>query len=144
MATLPGPWRYRVSAGTGWHSVSILWLSEIQSFICSFYLSVAACAIVWADMSPYTLACCWGIKQPTNKQLTMHPQFKGTHTQCDHVVSSAVHKPFKILSHPLPLFVLFVCCFFNSGEACPIMPRFVFTVHCSIWTPTLQSLVAGL
>ena len=24
VATLPGTWRYRVSAGTGWHSVSIL------------------------------------------------------------------------------------------------------------------------
>ena len=24
LATLPGTWRYRVSAGTGWHGVSIL------------------------------------------------------------------------------------------------------------------------
>ena len=28
MATLPGAWRYRVSAGTGRPGVSILWLSE--------------------------------------------------------------------------------------------------------------------
>ena len=28
-ATLPGAWRYRVIAGTGWPGVSILWLGEI-------------------------------------------------------------------------------------------------------------------
>ena len=26
VATLPGAWRYRVSAGTGWPGVSILWV----------------------------------------------------------------------------------------------------------------------
>ena len=51
MATLPGAWRYRVSAGTGRPGVSILWLSEVQSLICNFYLSVAARKIVWADPS---------------------------------------------------------------------------------------------
>ena len=44
MATLPG-------AGTGQPSISILWLGEVESVIYSFYLSVAACAIVWADPS---------------------------------------------------------------------------------------------
>ena len=29
-ATLPGAWRYRVSAGTGWAGVSVLWLGEID------------------------------------------------------------------------------------------------------------------
>ena len=29
VATLPGAWRYRVSAGTGWLGVSILWLGEV-------------------------------------------------------------------------------------------------------------------
>ena len=42
VATLPGAWRYRVSAGTGLSGVSILWLGEVDSLICSFYLSVAA------------------------------------------------------------------------------------------------------
>ena len=28
VATLPGAWQYRVSAGTGWLSVSILWLER--------------------------------------------------------------------------------------------------------------------
>ena len=51
VATLPGAWRYRVSAGTGRPSVSILWLGEVESLICSFYLSVAARRIVWADPS---------------------------------------------------------------------------------------------
>ena len=45
VATLPGAWRYRVSAGIGRSCVSILWLrlGEVESLICSFYLSVAAC-----------------------------------------------------------------------------------------------------
>ena len=51
VATLPGTWRYRVRAGTGWPGVSILWLGEMESLVCNFYLSVAACKIVWADPS---------------------------------------------------------------------------------------------
>ena len=51
VATLPGTWRYRVSIGTGWPSVSILWLGGMESLICNFYLSVAACTIVWANQS---------------------------------------------------------------------------------------------
>ena len=51
VATLPGAWRYRVSAGTGRPGVSILWLGEVESWICSFYLSVAARKNVWADPS---------------------------------------------------------------------------------------------
>ena len=51
VATLPGAWRYRVSAGTGRPGVSILWLGEMESWFCSFYLSVAARTIVWADPS---------------------------------------------------------------------------------------------
>ena len=46
---MPGTWRYRVSAGTGQPSVSILWLGEMESLVCNFYLSVAARKIVWAD-----------------------------------------------------------------------------------------------
>ena len=51
MATLPGAWRYRVSAATGWPGVSLLWLGEVESLICSFYLNVAVSKIVWADPS---------------------------------------------------------------------------------------------
>ena len=49
--TLSGCWRYRVSTGTGRPGVSILWLGEVESRICNFYLSVAARKIVWADPS---------------------------------------------------------------------------------------------
>ena len=51
VATLPGAWRSRVSAGTSRPGVSILWLGEVESLICNFYLSVAARKIVWADPS---------------------------------------------------------------------------------------------
>ena len=51
VVTLPGAWRYRVSIGTGRPDVSILRLGEVESLICSFYLSVAARAIVFADPS---------------------------------------------------------------------------------------------
>ena len=46
VATLPGVWRYRVSAGTGRPGVSIQCLGEMESLICNFYLSVAARTIV--------------------------------------------------------------------------------------------------
>ena len=68
MATLPGAWRYRVSAGTGWPGVSILWLGEVESLICSFYLGVAARKNVWAVRSWDTLTRCWDVKQPTKKK----------------------------------------------------------------------------
>ena len=51
VATLPGAWHYRVSAGTGRPGVSILWLGEVESLICNFYLSVATRKIVYADPS---------------------------------------------------------------------------------------------
>ena len=50
VATLPGAWCYRVSAGTGRPGVSILWLGEVACLI-YFYLSVATRKIVWADPS---------------------------------------------------------------------------------------------
>ena len=42
VATLPGAWRDRVSAGTGWPNISILWLGEMESSVCNIYLSVTA------------------------------------------------------------------------------------------------------
>ena len=68
MATLPGAWRYRDSAGTGWPGVSILWLGEKESLNCNIYLSVATRKTVWADPSlRYD-------KQATNQQtvITTH------------------------------------------------------------------------
>ena len=73
VATLPGTWRYRVRAGTGRPGVSIRWLGEVESWICSFCLSVAARKVVWADRPWDTLVCCWDVKQPTNKQTSGKP-----------------------------------------------------------------------
>ena len=42
VATLPGAWCYRVSAGTGWPGVSIPRLGEMESLVWNFHLSVAA------------------------------------------------------------------------------------------------------
>ena len=44
--TLPDAGRYRVSAGTGWPGVSILYLGEVEGLICNFCLSVAARTLV--------------------------------------------------------------------------------------------------
>ena len=69
-ATLPGAWRHGVSAGIGWSGVSILWLGEMESWICNFCLSVAACRT--EQICPLdTLPCCWYVKQPTNKPLSL-------------------------------------------------------------------------
>ena len=46
VAALPGAVHYWVSTETGWPSVSILRLGEVESLICSFYLSVAAHTVV--------------------------------------------------------------------------------------------------
>ena len=66
VVTLPGAWRYRISTGTGWPGVSILWLGEVESLICNFS--------VWQHYNclsrsvPEILTCCWEVKQLTNKQ----------------------------------------------------------------------------
>ena len=70
VATPPGAWRYRVNAGTGWPGVSILWLGEVESLICNFYLSVAARQIDWADPPLRYTACCLDVKQASNQ---IHP-----------------------------------------------------------------------
>ena len=67
MATLPGAWRYRVSAWTGWRSVSILRLGEAESLICNLYLNVAALKLVWVDKSLTYTSMLLGHKA-TNKQ----------------------------------------------------------------------------
>ena len=78
MASLPGAWRSRFSAGTGRPGVSILWLGEVESSISSFYLSVAVHTNVWAYPSlRYTIACCWDVKQPINPVQTLSCQVSG-------------------------------------------------------------------
>ena len=94
VATLPGAWRYRVSAGTGWPGVSILWLAETERWICKFHLSVAARKIVWAGFATSisvwqraklseqirprdTLACCWDVKQASKQPTTRTTRWCG-------------------------------------------------------------------
>ena len=72
MATLPGAWHYGVRAGTGRPGVSILCLSEVESLICNFYLSVAARKIVRADPSLRHTPMLLG-REAANKQKTLFP-----------------------------------------------------------------------
>ena len=51
------PKHYQLSYSGPRPGISILWLGEMENLIGSFYLSP------WD-----TLACCWDIKQPINKQ----------------------------------------------------------------------------
>ena len=80
VAVLPGAWRYRVSAGTGRSGVNILWLGEVESWIYSFYLSVAAHTIVWADPSlRYTSM--WLGREATHQQTLGPPILQRSEVQ---------------------------------------------------------------
>ena len=68
VATLPGAWYDRVRALTGRPSVSILLLGEVE-------IGSATSILVWqhielsVQIRPWDiLACCWEVKEPTNKQ----------------------------------------------------------------------------
>ena len=53
VVNLTGAWHYRVSGGTGARfGVSILCLGEVESLICSFYLSVAARKKISSQICP--------------------------------------------------------------------------------------------
>ena len=71
VATLSGASHYRVSAGTDWPGVSMLWLDEVEILICNFSPSVAACTVVWAAPSlRITQACYWDFKQLAKRKKT--------------------------------------------------------------------------
>ena len=57
-------WHYKVNARTGWCSVSVLWLSDIESSICNFCHSVAAHKNV-TNLS--LIHTCLGVKQATKE-----------------------------------------------------------------------------
>ena len=61
VATLPCAWHYSVSTRTGQPGVSILWLGEAESWICNFYLSVAAHKIEgsWPEWYISTIYHAW-------------------------------------------------------------------------------------
>ena len=67
VSTLPDAWCYWVSAGTGQPGVSILWLGETESLMCSFYLGVQHVNLSEQNRPWDTLACCWDVKYLANK-----------------------------------------------------------------------------
>ena len=101
IAALPGAWYYRVSTGTGQPGVSILWLGEMESLICSFCLSVAAHTLVWADPSlKYT-----SVLPGQNKLQPVCPPLTHSHSLPLPLSSSGFHSPILFLSsllHSLP------------------------------------------
>ena len=88
VATLPGARSYRVRAGTGWPGVSILWLGEMESLICNFYLSVAAREIVFADPSLRCTQMLLGRKATNQQQLygQVFSRSRLRRTECREVV----------------------------------------------------------
>ena len=61
---------------TDWPCVGILWLGEIESVICNFYLYMTAHTLVWTRSVLWdTLVRCWDVKQrnnqPTNKPYSL-------------------------------------------------------------------------
>ena len=62
VATLPGAWCYRVSAGTGWPNDWVRWKVWSTTFNPVWqYVKLSEQIHPWD-----TLACCWNVKQPTN------------------------------------------------------------------------------
>ena len=83
VATLPRTWWYRVSMWLVFPGVSILWLGEMESLICNFYLSVTACTIVWADLSLRYTSMLLG-RSATNKPAShSHIEEIGTQSAAD-------------------------------------------------------------
>ena len=68
VATLSGAWHQRIYAKTDWSGISILWLSEIASLLCSSSLSVSVLISLEQIYLRDTLACRWDAKRPTNWQ----------------------------------------------------------------------------
>ena len=124
--TLPGAWRFGVSTGTGLSGVSILWLGEIESLICNFYLGVAAHKIVWADPSLRYTGMLLGWEATNKHQFQFSWRWycsagKGTFTLCH---------PFEIL--------LFVDCL-TSQQHARISQGWVYLDSCTCCHTEMQS-----
>ena len=75
VATLPSVWRYRVSTGTDWTCVRILWPREAENLIFNFHLTVAARKLVWADPSlRYSSMLLGKIKERTHRWFVVKNQ----------------------------------------------------------------------
>ena len=74
VATLHGAQHYRVSAGISWPIFSILWLLEVEKWSATKVWSAASISVWWL-VNLSELACCWDVKQPTNKQTIFHIRY---------------------------------------------------------------------
>ena len=103
VATLPGAWRCRVSAGTGWPvSIYCDWMS--WKVWCATSVSVWQQVNLSEQIRPWdTLACCWDVMQPTDKQTSQCFQSYSLHN-CSSKPCAKVQ-------------TFFVFCF--SPEECP-------------------------
>ena len=78
-ATLPKALRCRVTAGTGWSGVNILWQSEISSWTCNFYLSVVACKNLGVD--PSLRQTCLLLEHQATKELNRQTSSRAVMSQ---------------------------------------------------------------
>ena len=101
VVSLLGAWCYRVSAGTGWPSVSILWLREMESLACNFYLSVAARKIVWAGPSLRYTSMLLGCYATNKQQQPIHPFISMNGATCFPI--------FCFTLYPVRLCILYIC-----------------------------------
>ena len=77
----------------------------MENWICNFCLSVAACRT--EQICPLdTLPCCWYVKQPTNKPLSL---------QCPTCLDSPIPPPPLSLTHTLSLFPTCLVLFISSS-----------------------------
>ena len=142
MATLPGAWHYRISAGTGRPGVSILWVGEMESLICNLCLSVAARKI--KQICPRdTLACCWDIKQPTNNnlrlslRLSLSVSLSGSLCVCLSVcLSVCLYISLALATVPTSSPPLFLCPCLSLYLSVPIL-GFLFVCTCLSYRQTL-------
>ena len=65
-------WRYRVSTGTGWPGVSMLWLGDVATLIYNFCLSVAA--LLLSEQ-----ICLWNIRTLSKQQQQQHVRLASTY-----------------------------------------------------------------
>ena len=87
VATLPGAWHCRVSAGTGRPGVSILWLGEVESLICNLYL-VIQCGFTHTCVSRSVPEISWHVAGTLSNQpkivlaLNLHFHVMMQHVGC--------------------------------------------------------------
>ena len=72
VATLPGDRRHRLSTRTGWSSVSVLRLGEMEILMCNFILNMTGGKIVLTGPSLRNTVCCLDLKEPAVSPARMY------------------------------------------------------------------------